>query len=142
MNNLTVGNLHTYFVLAGKTPILVHNQGELDPGQIYLYRAVQGAELNEIHATRSFRSPDGGSKYFSFTERGAAEYARRAYGAFPNEGPYTIVRTVVNRADIPSSAVMPHTADVVDGGVALGSDDLSKLGRPRIMPDMSTGAGC
>lgn len=129
-------------MLAGNTAVLVHNQGGLDPGQIYLYRAVQVAELADIHSTRSFRSPDGGSKYFSYTERGASEYARRAYGAYPNEGPYTVVRTVVNRADIPASAIMPHTADVVDGGVALGSDDLSKLGRPRIMPSMSTGIGC
>jgi hypothetical protein len=27
MYNLTVANLHTYYVLAGKTPVLVHNCG-------------------------------------------------------------------------------------------------------------------
>jgi hypothetical protein len=27
MNNLTVENLHTYYVMAGETPVLVHNDG-------------------------------------------------------------------------------------------------------------------
>ena len=27
MHNLTVDNLHTYYVLAGTTPVLVHNEG-------------------------------------------------------------------------------------------------------------------
>jgi RHS repeat-associated protein len=140
--DLTVDSVHTYYVVVGGMPVLVHNQGDLDPGQIYLWRGVQGGELAEINSSRSFRSPDGGPKYFSFTERGASEYAKRAYSAFPGDGQYTVVRTVVNRADIPASAFMPHTADVVDGGVALSSDLLSKLGRPRIMPGMSTGIGC
>lgn len=85
---------------------------------------------------------DGASKYFSYTERGAAEYAKRMYGAFPNEGSYTIIRTTINTADIPARSIMPYTADVVDGGVALPSETLGKLGRPRIMTGMSTGIGC
>jgi hypothetical protein len=81
-------------------------------------------------------------KYFSFTEQGAAEYARRAYQNWPGEGPYTMIRTVVKKADIPGLAKMPHTSDVVDGGIALQDDVLSKLGRPRIMPSMGIGAEC
>ncbi|WP_249024667.1 polymorphic toxin-type HINT domain-containing protein, partial [Couchioplanes caeruleus] len=143
VHNLTIADLHTYYVLAGAASLLVHNQGDLEPGQTYLWRAVQGKELKDIHSGRQFSNPFGTeSKYFSFTERGAAEYGRRAYGMLPEEGPYTVIRTVINKADIPGDAVMPHTADVVDGGVALPTETLKKLGRPRIMPSSSTGIGC
>ncbi|MCM3922260.1 HINT domain-containing protein, partial [Frankia sp. AiPs1] len=139
--NLTVDTLHTYYVLAGQTPVLVHNAGALGPDEMYLWRAVTGAELTDLQGTRQFRSTQG-VKYFSFTEQGAAEYARRAYGNWPGEGPYTMIRTVAKKADIPGLANMPHTSDVVDGGIALQDDVLSKLGRPRIIPSMSATAGC
>ncbi|GHE54185.1 polymorphic toxin-type HINT domain-containing protein [Streptomyces capitiformicae] len=140
--NLTVDDLHTYYVLAGDAPILVHNAGGLGSDEMYLWRAVTGAELSDIHNTRSFRSTQG-VKYFSYTEHGAAEYARRSYALRgEKDGPYTMIRTVINKADIPVMANMPHTSDVVDGGVALGDDVLSKLGRPRIMTGMSAGTEC
>lgn len=142
--NLSVSNLHTYYVLAGTTPVLVHNDGgEPGPGQIYLWRAVLQPELDAIQGGRSFANPPGiETKYFSYSERGAAEFAKRMYAQFPTEGPYTIVRTTINVSDIPAGSVMPYTANVVDGGVALPSGTLSKLGRPRIMPSMSTGISC
>lgn len=140
--NLTIDGLHTYYVLAGATPVLVHNAGGLGHNEIYLWRAVTAAELSDIHSTRSFRSTQG-VKFFSYTEHGAAEYARRSYALRgEKDGAYTMIRTVINKADIPASARMPHTSDVVDGGVALGDDVLSKLGRPRIVTGMSTGIGC
>jgi len=107
-----------------------------------LWRAVTSAELADIHGTRSFGSTQG-VKFFSYTEHGAAEYARRSY-AFRGEkdGPYTMIRSVTNKAYIPASAQMPHTSDVVDGGVALEDDVLPKLGRPQIVTGMSTGVGC
>jgi hypothetical protein len=49
---------------------------------------------------------------------------------FAHQGPYTIVRTTINVADIPAGAVLPHVSDIKDGGAALPTD---KLGRPRIM---------
>ncbi|MFF7889555.1 RHS repeat-associated core domain-containing protein [Streptomyces sp. NPDC020794] len=139
MYNLTVQQLHTYYVLAGDTPILVHNAGgELGPGEIYLWRGVKGMERDNLLKNRVFKSTQG-VKYFSFTERGAAEYSRRAYAAFPKEGSYTMVRTKVNLADLPESARMAYTADVVDGGVALQDDVLPKLSRPQLQPAMSCG---
>ncbi len=144
MRDLTVADIHTYYVIAGNTPVLVHNSGgEPGPGQIYLWRAVLQPELEAIQSGRTFANPPGiETKYFSYSERGAAEFAKRMYGQFPNEGPYSIVRTAINVADIPDGSVLPHVSDVVDGGVALPSDTLDKLGRPRIMPGMSTGIGC
>ncbi|WP_405986834.1 polymorphic toxin-type HINT domain-containing protein [Streptomyces sp. NBC_00872] len=141
VHNLTVADIHTYYVLAGTTPVLVHNQ-DIGPGQMHLWRAVLPGELSEIYSTRAYRSPMG-AKWFSFTEEGAAEYARRAYAARgEKDGPYTMTRTVINKADIPDLANMPHTSDVVDGGVALEDDVVAKLGRPRILPSMSTSMGC
>jgi hypothetical protein len=139
--NLTVQHLHTYYVIAGATPVLVHNGGQPGPGQIYLWRTVTASELADIQANRTWNSPQG-IKYFSFTEKGAAEYSRRAYGAYPEEGPYTMIRTTVNVADLPEGARMAYTADVVDGGVALNNDELKILGRPAIMPSVSTSVSC
>ncbi|MEE1781777.1 polymorphic toxin-type HINT domain-containing protein, partial [Streptomyces sp. SP17BM10] len=139
--NLSVTLVHTYYVLAGNTPVLVHNGGEAGPGEIYLWRAVTAPELADISANRTWNSPQG-VKYFSFTEAGAAEYARRAYAAYPAEGPYTMIRTKVTFADLPEGTRMTYTADVVDGGVALNNDELKLLGRPSIMTGMSTGIGC
>ncbi|MDX3457245.1 polymorphic toxin-type HINT domain-containing protein [Streptomyces sp. ME02-8801-2C] len=136
MYNLTVEELHTYYVLAGDTPILVHNSGGLGPGQIHLWRGVTANELADISANRTWNSPQG-VKYFSFTEKGAAEYSRRAYAAYPKEGPYTMIRTTVNVADLPEGARMAYTADVIDGGVALNNSELKILGRPSIMTGMS-----
>ncbi|WP_289008145.1 hypothetical protein [uncultured Thermomonospora sp.] len=90
---------------------------------------------------RSWKSPNG-VKYFSFTERGAAEYARRAYRDFPEGGPYAMIRTKVELADLPEGARMTYTADVIDGGVALNDEELKILGRPSIMPSMSIDVGC
>ncbi|MFJ1804970.1 polymorphic toxin-type HINT domain-containing protein [Streptomyces sp. NPDC088157] len=137
--DLTVAGIHTYYVVAGRSPLLVHNRGgDLGPDEIYLWRAVKGMERDDIHKNRAFRSTQG-VKYFSFTERGAAEYARRAFKAFKKEGSYTMTRTKVSLADLPESARMAYTADVVDGGVALQDDVLPKLSRPSLMPSMSCG---
>ncbi|MFD3735561.1 hypothetical protein [Streptomyces sp. NPDC058632] len=78
-------------------------------------------------------------KYFSFTEKGAAEYSRRAYAAYPKEGPYTMIRTTVKVADLPEGARMAYTADVIDGGVALNNSELKILGRPSIVTGLSCG---
>ncbi|MFD8928887.1 polymorphic toxin-type HINT domain-containing protein [Streptomyces mirabilis] len=139
MYNLTVQQLHTYYVLAGQTPVLVHNAGgDPGPGRIYLWRGVTATELADVSANRTWNSPQG-IKYFSFTEKGAAEYSRRAYAAYPKEGPYTMIRTTVKVADLPEGARMAYTADVIDGGVALNNSELKILGRPSIMTGMSCG---
>lgn len=144
--DLTIDGVHTYYVLAGDASLLVHNCGngnsKLKDDEIYLFRAVQEAELADIKSSRSFSNPRGiESKYFSFTEEGANSYAREAYKNWPHEGPYTIVRTVVKRNDIPADALLPHLADADGsiGGVALPGSVLPSLGRPRILPYGQTG---
>lgn len=143
VHNLTVDGLHTYHVVAGDQAILVHNAGPgrgLGDDEIYLWRAVQDSELADIHGNRSYSNPPGyETKYFAFTEEGAREYGRRAYGVRPQEGPYTVTRTIIDKGKIPSSSIMPPTVDVPGGGVALPTDVLPELGRPRIMPYSSCG---
>jgi RHS repeat-associated protein len=45
MYNITVNDLHTYYVLAGETPVLVHNCGDLPEG----YRSSPGLEGDPYH---------------------------------------------------------------------------------------------
>ncbi|KAF0845145.1 RHS repeat-associated core domain-containing protein [Nocardia caishijiensis] len=107
----------------------------------YLYRAVLQAELEQILDTRRFSNPEGiESKYFALTEEGASAYARGMFAAFPEEGPYTIVRTIVNRNDIPEISRIDNLADAgVGDAIALPTSVLSQLGRPRILPYGLTG---
>jgi hypothetical protein len=97
---------------------------------------VQDKELAQILETRSFINPEGiETKYFSFTESGANSYAREAFANWPSEGPYTIVRTVVDKGVIPPESVIESLADRgVGEALALPTEVLPKLGRPRILP--------
>ncbi|MFD5317724.1 DUF6531 domain-containing protein [Streptomyces sp. NPDC127098] len=114
--------------------------GRLDrlrPGEMYLYRAVQNAELNQIARTRTFQNPAGIEvKYFSTTPEAAAAYARTMYGRFPDEGPYTLVRSTIRIDDIPEIS----RVDLVEAGgieaLALRDDIIENMGRIRILPSM------
>jgi hypothetical protein len=48
MYNLTINHIHTYYVIAGNTPVLVHNDG----GDDYLYRGVPYGHPGYDEATR------------------------------------------------------------------------------------------
>ncbi|GAB2913756.1 DUF6531 domain-containing protein [Streptomyces mayteni] len=114
--------------------------GRLDrlrPGEMYVYRAVQNAELNQISRTRTFQNPAGIEvKYFSDTAEGAAAYARQMYGRFPDEGPYTMVRSTIRTDAIPDLS----RVDLVEAGgiaaLAIPTEILESMGRIRILPSM------
>ncbi|WP_254813252.1 hypothetical protein [Streptomyces cavourensis] len=133
--------MHTYHVLAGATPVLVHNCGgsKLKEGEQYVYRAVKDDELKQLLDTRRFQNPRGiESKYFSSTPEGAALYARSAHAKFPDEGAYTLVRGVIRTEHIPAESRIEHLADG-GGGIdafALWEDSMSTIGRVRILPSM------
>jgi len=98
-------------------------------GGVKLYRAVKEAELADIKATGAFRNPYGiEKKYFSTTLEGAKEYARLAYGRWPHEGPYTIVRTRAPRGIIEWSGRIEKDIPTV----VIPTKGLPQLGRPRI----------
>jgi hypothetical protein len=58
MYNLTVAQLHTYYVLAGDTPVLVHNEGEEPclPGVGDIPRKVVNSNMGHIDAERAGRA--------------------------------------------------------------------------------------
>ncbi|MFF4400212.1 RHS repeat-associated core domain-containing protein [Streptomyces sp. NPDC001480] len=112
-------------------------EDKLNPGEIYVYRAVMNKELDQIASTRTFRNPDGiETKYFSSTAEGASAYAREMYGRFPHEGPYTLVRSTIHVDHIPE---ISRVQLVEAGGIeamALPTEALEKMGRIRILPGM------
>ncbi|MGI5438449.1 polymorphic toxin-type HINT domain-containing protein [Streptomyces shenzhenensis] len=60
VHNLTVSDLHTYYVLAGATPVLVHNCGTADPFSLKRTEALSGnaSKRNVDNLTASMK--DGG----------------------------------------------------------------------------------
>ncbi|MEU9879362.1 DUF6531 domain-containing protein [Streptomyces phaeochromogenes] len=112
---------------------------KLNPGEMYLYRAVMNGELDQILRTRSFQNPRGIEvKYFSSTPEGAAAYARQMYSRMPDEGPYTMVRSTIRQDAIPEISRIEHLADA--GGnieaLAIPTEVLEQMGRIRILPSM------
>ncbi|WP_224317363.1 RHS repeat-associated core domain-containing protein [Streptomyces olivaceus] len=110
---------------------------KLNPGEMYLYRAVMDGELAQIMRTRTFQNPRGiEAKYFSTTAEAAASYAREMYSRFPHEGPYTLVRSTIHGDAIPDIS----RVDLVEAGgieaLALPTEVLEQMGRIRILPGM------
>ena len=107
-------------------------------GSVAIYRAVQQAELEDILQFGGFRNPYGLEvKYFSTSEGGAASYAVKAYRAWPEEGPYTAVKS-----SIPEELIKPEMlpeGGAVDSGiptVAVPTETLPALEPPEVLPDM------
>ncbi|MFF1482935.1 polymorphic toxin-type HINT domain-containing protein, partial [Streptomyces sp. NPDC058301] len=61
MHNLTVAELHTYYVMAGSLPVLVHNtNGSCDIGDGYLYRGMAKGHRGYDAGTEGRSVPRGG----------------------------------------------------------------------------------
>jgi RHS repeat-associated protein len=94
-----------------------------------LYRAVTSEELATIvNSGGRFVADAGGGKYFATTAEGAAQYARMASRAF-GDGPYTIVRTTIERGLL---RALPDATVVVDRGI--GTVRLPGSALPRLGP--------
>ncbi|SUD47549.1 Cell wall-associated polypeptide CWBP200 [Nocardia otitidiscaviarum] len=107
----------------------------LKDNEVYLYRAVQDKELEQILDTRTFTNPTGiETKYFARSEEAASAYAREAFKNWPSEGSYTIVRTTIDKGLIPEEAAVHISDPGVGDVIVLPSDLLPELGRPRILP--------
>ncbi|MFF5076327.1 polymorphic toxin-type HINT domain-containing protein [Actinoplanes sp. NPDC000266] len=99
MYNLTVADIHTFYVLAGKTAVLVHNSDEC-----ILYKAPTKGMTDKLEKEgfdpADFPGPDGpyqdGKAYFGLNEKGleiALDYASR--GAYDT----AIIRVRIPKAD-------------------------------------------
>jgi hypothetical protein len=98
MRDLTVSTIHTYYVLAGSTPALVHNVGGL-PSALGVIAPVPSGPFCPI-ANRD--------EYYDMSTEGATpdvkasleEYARRANAWLRDNGPQTVVSTRLQQAQI------------------------------------------
>jgi hypothetical protein len=82
------------------------------PPHTELYRAVRGAEAENIRNTGVFTNPPGiEAKYFALSLGGARTYASRADTQF-DDGPYHLVKTTI-RSDL----ISPSMLVSVDGGI-------------------------
>ncbi|MFH8290515.1 polymorphic toxin-type HINT domain-containing protein [Streptomyces sp. NPDC018059] len=81
VHNLTVSDLHTYHVLAGASPVLVHNCGNGDDDLIHVYRAAQrgNGEDELANGLDPSRHAGGNGKAYVGSEdvvvKGYADYA-------------------------------------------------------------------
>ncbi|GHB33687.1 putative T7SS-secreted protein [Streptomyces chryseus] len=136
-----VHNPHTWGDPLGLLPCEDGGKAEkLNPGEIYLYRAVKEQELSQLQGSRRFENPYGiESKYFSHTAEGAAAYAREIYSLLPDEGPYHIAYGSIPESVIKAESRIEHLADAggaVDRPVAISSEEMQRMGRVRFMPSM------
>ncbi|WP_217621540.1 golvesin C-terminal-like domain-containing protein [Streptomyces lunaelactis] len=83
VHNLSVDGVHTYYVVAGTTPVLVHNCGRVDYGGNDLSQAViqerlrTGNKLNNFAAVR-YTDADGASQIaVAFSSKGPGNHAER-----------------------------------------------------------------
>ncbi len=89
--NLTVGDLHTYYVLAGNTPVLVHNAGN-DPATPNIIR--RGLQQIQDGTLQQRRNPDGTLDHFQNREgnrRNAWWEGAKIYAPDPNNNDYRIL---------------------------------------------------
>ncbi|WP_338676733.1 polymorphic toxin-type HINT domain-containing protein [Streptomyces sp. SCSIO 30461] len=94
--NLTVDDLHTYYVLAGQTPVLVHNSGGHTPddGMVTVGRWMSGAEHQAMMETGMVQRGGGGFTYVVYPA------SRDAYiSARPG--------SVYAEFDVPKSSLIP-----------------------------------
>jgi RHS repeat-associated protein len=94
--NLTVDDLHTYYVLAGQTPVLVHNSGGHTPGDgmVTVGRWMSGAEHQAMMETGMVQRGGGGFTYVVYPA------SRDAYiSARPG--------SVYAEFDVPKSSLIP-----------------------------------
>jgi RHS repeat-associated protein len=125
------------YLYAGGNPLGFTDRQGLK--QVTLYRVVTNKELSDLHANNGqFRSPSGNPKYFSTTPQGAACYARQAFKAFPQDGPYTLVTSTISSDDL-----TPGMLASVDGGIStivVPDYELSKLSAAQVEPTIPIGS--
>ncbi|BEL05183.1 hypothetical protein Q0Z83_033740 [Actinoplanes sichuanensis] len=88
MRDLTVDDIHTYFVLAGGSPVLVHNNDEIDDCETITVYRVEGkgnerVRINDgfvmIRGANSKKKKEGKMLFLNFGDRARAEEFRAAH---------------------------------------------------------------
>ncbi len=133
--NLTVDDFHTYYVLAGATPVLVHNCGGEatvhlanypDGRQHALITVRDGDEVLSTHQYGSLGNPDNGVTEFTAAELPAITINLRislpnpqAAMAYAESAMAKTQRGVYPAYDMPNQACVTYCAQVLEaGGIA------------------------
>jgi RHS repeat-associated protein len=124
MYNLTVADTHTYYVVAGNTPVLVHN----DPGgdTVTVGRWMSKAEYEAMMRTGMVQRGGGGLTYVVYP---------------PSPGAYTSARpgSVYVEFDVPRSSLIPggRAGDykISDSDTIFSRLSVSKGGAPLQLPE-------
>ncbi|GAA3346865.1 hypothetical protein GCM10020358_59510 [Amorphoplanes nipponensis] len=113
--NLTVADIHTYYVLAGNTPVLVHNTG---PCSVSMDTALDQAAKHVGDNPTVVRSGSGGVQFMSVTVDSAGNTVRKIarFDVNPNSahvqqwGPHLNLETQVNGRTVTTGPLRdPHT---------------------------------
>jgi large repetitive protein len=132
MRNLTVADVHTYYVIAGATPVLVHNCGTggatpTTPGAhdpVPLYRNVDDAEFDSIATTGKFGTGPGNMEGKWFATQG--EHADQ-WGQALNNGEGLTVQTTIPRWLADQLHYHPGKLDGIGPGMYADADQLALI---------------
>jgi RHS repeat-associated protein len=122
VHNLTIADIHTYYVMAGTAPVLVHNCGD----SVTLYRNVDAAEFDDIARTGKFQAGEGNmeGKWFA-TQEGHADQ----WGEKLNGGQGLTVETRVPRSTADQLHHNPGKLDGIGSGYYADADGLDLINR-------------
>ncbi len=132
MHNLTIATVHTYYVMAGNVPALVHNCGTggttpTTPGAhdpVPLYRNVDGAEFDSIATTGKFGTGPGNMEGKWFATQG--EHADQ-WGQALNNGEGLTVQTSIPRWLADQLHYHPGKLDGIGPGMYADADQLGLI---------------
>jgi hypothetical protein len=107
-----------------------------DVDTVSLWRVALDPEIENINKTGIFRLPPGygEAKYFSDTSELAASFAKQAYSRWPQDGPYTMLKTA-----IPRDFITPEMKVTVDRGIStivIPEELLPYLNPPIVLDNM------
>ncbi|MGA3563507.1 ricin-type beta-trefoil lectin domain protein [Melissospora conviva] len=125
VHNLTIANTHTYYVLAGKTSVLVHNCGD-DDDLVTVFHYTDKKGFNGIRAGNPYHIRPGDSKNGAgpfFTNMSPADVASAGRGGFKSKLGLTSGKSeYVMELQVPRSALQPlrggrgqHIFSIPDG---------------------------
>ena len=90
--NLTVADLHTYYVLAGNTPVLVHNSDPLTPKETRLLGDL--AEQADMTVGDMIRARGGGASQVKQLQSGMGQMTLRDIAHLAARGDKTAIKAL------------------------------------------------
>ena len=111
MHDLTVNSVHTYYVLAGTTPILVHNCNTASPDDLRPTHSISGDSSSKKVASMRNQMRDG---TFDWEEGGPISIARNGDEMYVVDGHHRL--DAAKRAGLGRVPIHDVTDQLVNGG--------------------------